>query len=306
MRRLCLLLLAAAMIALVPGSAYAATVEPTNPNSLVVFSGDAVVAQGETVQSVVVFDGSATIDGSVTGSVVVFSGPVMVSGDVEGDVLAFSGLATIQNGAHVSGDVYADRRAIASGARIDGTTDSTARFASAAGWAWVALWIGTWIAVGISLLLLGLLLIWFAPKAADAVFQTGKTAVGPSIGWGAAMLFGLPLIAVLAMVTIVGLPVGLGLLFALGLIYAIGMVSGSWFLGRSIIKTGSRAGAYAIGWVIVTVVTLVPGLGGLAWIAATGYGLGILVVAAFRAARGRPTVVVPETPEVPSTPSVNA
>ena len=304
MRRVCVVVVALAAVLLVPGTAFAATAEPAGAEKgLVVFSGDAVVEQDQTVSDVVVFDGSATIDGTVTGSVVVFSGPAAVTGEVQGDVVVFDGGLTVQQGAHISGDVFADRRQIDPGARVDGTVQSTARFAAGSGWAWVALWIGAWIAVGISLLILGLILLWFAPKAADRVIETGRTAVGASAGWGAILLFGLPLIAVLAMVTVIGLPVGLVLLFALGLIYGIGYVAGAWFLGRMIMKTGSRAGAFAIGWLIVTAVSLVPALGGLAWLCVTGYGLGILAVAAFRASRRDDTVVVPESRPVPPKPA---
>ena len=304
MRRILSVFCGALVLSLIPGTAFAAA-EPVRDSGLVVLSGDAYVAPDETVPSVVVFDGSANVEGTVTGSVVVFSGPTVISGDVGGDVVVFDGLLTVQDGAHVSGDVFADTRAIASGAQIDGTTQSTVRFATAAGWAGVALWIGMWIAVAVSMLLLGLLLLWFAPRAADAVIVVGRTAVGPSIGWGAAMVFGLPILGVLAIVTVVGLPIGLGILFALGLIYAIGMVAGSWFLGRMIVKTGSRIGAFALGWAIVTVASLVPGLGGLVWLAATGYGLGTLCVATFRARQGpSQTITVPEAmPSAPSAPS---
>jgi hypothetical protein len=292
------------VLSLIPGTAFAATVEPpTRDDGLVVMSGDVVVPRGELVDSVVVFSGAVTIQGNVRNGVVVFSGPATISGDIGGSVVVFDGLLTLQNGAHVHGDVLADRRVVSSGARIDGKTTSAARFGWAAGWAGVALWVAMSLAIAVSLLLFGFLLLWFAPRAADAVVEVGRKAVGPSIGWGAAMVFGLPLIALLTMVTVVGFPIGLGLLFALGLIYAVGMVAGAWFLGRLIVKTGSRAGAFALGWAIVTVASLVPGLGGLAWIATTGYGLGVLCVAAFRARQGPSRIApAPSPAPTPATP----
>jgi len=302
MRRVLVVLLGVFVLALMPAAAYAGTATPARGQTgLVVFSGDASVASDETVDSVVVFSGAATVDGTVTGSVVVFSGPVTISGNVRGDVVVFDGLLTVQSGAHIAGDVFADRRAIAPGAQIDGNTASSARLTLAAGWAGVALWVAMWLVFAVSLLLFGLILLWFAPRAADAAIVVGRTAVGPSIGWGAALFFGLPLISILAMVTVVGLPIGLGLLFALGLIYAIGMIAGAWFLGRLIVKTGSRAGAYALGWAILTVGMLIPGIGGLAWVAATWYGLGILCVAAFRA-RKEPSGSSPAPAPMPTAP----
>jgi hypothetical protein len=301
MRRVLFVLCGVLVVSLISGPASAAVAPTPNDDGVVVMSGDVAVAQGETVDAVVVFSGAVTVEGTVRNDVIVFSGPVTISGDVRGNVVVFDGLLTLQNGAHVWGDVLAGRRLISPGAQVDGTTSSAARIGVAAGWAGVAIWIAMCLAIAVSLLLLGFLLLWFAPRAADAVIVTGRTAVGPSIGWGAAMVFGLPVIAVIAMVTVVGLPIGLGLLFSLGLIYAVGMVAGAWFLGRAIVKHGSRAGAFAVGWLIVTGASLLPGLGGLVWIAATGYGLGMLCVAAFRARREPPTMV-PEAAQAPSTP----
>ena len=297
MRRFLLVLLGTLVVLLIPGTAQAA-VQP-NDNGLVVVSGDAFVAPDEAVDSVVVFDGAVRVEGRVRDAVVAFQGPVTVVGEVGGDVVVFDGVLTVQSGAHIAGDVFADRRVIAPDATIDGSTSSTARFAVAAGWASVAIGIAVLIAIAVSILLLGLLLLWFAPRAADAVLVAGKTAVGPSIGWGAAVFFGLPVLGVIAIVTIVGLPLGIGILLGLALIFAIGQVIGAWILGRAIVKSGSRVGAFAVGWAILALVGLIPGLGGLTWFAATVYGLGVVSVAAFRARR---TPMKMEAPVVPSAP----
>jgi hypothetical protein len=206
----------------------------------------------------------------------------------------------VQDGAHVQGNLYADRYVVAPGATVDGTVQGTAKFAVAAGWGGVALWIGTVIAIGLSLLVLGLLFIWFAPRAADAAVAAGRTAVGASAGWGALLYFGLPIVAVLAMVTVVGLPIGFALLFALGLIYGIGTVAGTLFFGRLMVKTGSRAAAFTLGWLILTLTLLIPGVGWLVWLVVGGYGLGILCVAGYRAKRA-PSAPAPETP-IPAAP----
>jgi len=290
------------VVSMLPATAaFAADAEPSREKtSLVVLTGDATVSAPQTVESVVVFDGNATVDGTVTGAVVVFSGNATISGEVAHDVAVFDGVLTVQDGAHVHGSVYADHHVIAPGATVDGQVQGTTKFALAAGWGGVALWIGTVIAIAVSLLVLGLLFIWFAPRAADAAVVAGRTAVGASAGWGALLFFGLPIVATLALVTVVGLPIGLAVLFALGLIYGIGTVAGSLFLGRLMVKTGSRTGAFALGWLIVTVALLIPAVGWLVWLVVSGYGLGILCVAGYRAKRA-PSAQAPETP-VPAAP----
>jgi hypothetical protein len=281
------------------GPAYAAAT-PGSGDALVVLTGDAYVPADEVVNSVVVFDGAARIEGTVEESVVVFSGPVTVSGKVGQDVIAFDGLLVVTGDATVGGDVIGNELRIATGATIEGTDIQNAGFALGFQWASLFMAVMTWIAIAVSVLVLGLLLLWLAPRAADATIRAGRTAVGPAIGWGFALLIGLPVLAIVAIGTLIGLPLGLGLMLALALIFAIGQTTGAWFLGRMLIKTGSRVGAFALGWGILSVVSLVPGLGALVWLAATVYGLGMICVAAYRARRVPTEVVM--APAVPTPP----
>ena len=49
-----------------------------------------------------------------------------------------------------------------------------------------------WIGATVSSFLLGLFLILFAPRAADAVGRAGIERTGPSFGWGAIVFFAVP------------------------------------------------------------------------------------------------------------------
>ena len=71
------------------------------------------------------------------------------------------------------------------------------------------------IAVSVSTLILGLLLLWLAPRAAEATFaRMREGGWGPSIGIGFVVVIGLPVLAFIALVTLVGIPFGIGLLLA--------------------------------------------------------------------------------------------
>jgi hypothetical protein len=130
----------------------------------------------------------------------------------------------------------------------------------------------------------GLVLVWLAGRGAAWILEAGRIQVGPAIGWGLLVFFGLPVLAVMALVTVVGIPLGLGLLAALGLIYALGYGASAWILGRSLLRPPTAwAVAFLVGWAILRVVALVPILGGLVWFAAVVFGLGVLVVAIWRA-----------------------
>ena len=283
--------------------ASAATRAQSKPGDQVVLSGDVVVSRGRVSGDVVVVHGSARVAGTVRGSVVVLDGPVRVSGTVRGDVAALDGPVTLVRGAHVTGDVWVarGRLAVEVGAVIDGSVRRGAISLLSPGRLVTKL--GFWVAISVSTLLLGLLLLLLGPRAADAVAAAGRSAVGASIGWGVGLVIGLPVAAVVLLVTLVGIPFGLGLLLALGLLYSIGYAYAAWTLGRILVRPPRHGGprripAFLAGWAILRVVGFVPVAGGVVWILAAAYGLGAAAVATWRARRAPRPAPPLSTPQV--------
>jgi len=270
-------------------------------NDEIVLSGKVVVAKGETVRNVVIFNGPVAIDGTVSGNVVAFNGDVAISGTVDGDVTSFNGTVTLADGARVGGNLVTQTEPfIAPGATVVGSTQRTNARVFLGRFEWISTF-AVWIAVSVSTLAFGLLLLGFAPRAAESVATAAIERVGPSVGWGAALFFGLPILSVIALVTVVGIPFGIGMLLGLALIYTLGYAASSLALGRVLVKRPtSRFLAYLAGWGILRVVALAPVLSGFAWFAATAYGLGILAVAA-RGVRHEPAAVA-VTPPLPPPP----
>jgi hypothetical protein len=252
--------------------------------AFVVLSGRADVPQGQQVGDLVVFHGSATVDGTVDGSLTAFDAPVAISGRVNGDVVVFNGRVELQSGANVTGDVVSQSDpVVAQGATTGGTTKRIETNTNWEGFGWAGK-LAWWLAVSISTLVVGLVLLWLVGRGAARILEAGRTRIGPSIGLGLLLFFGLPILAVIALLTVVGIPLGLGLLAALLLIYALGYSAAAWILGRSIVR-GPTAWivAFLVGWAILRVLALVPILGGLAWFAAVVVGLGALAVAIWQA-----------------------
>jgi len=255
--------------------------------AVVVLTGGTYVEPDRTVDTVVVFDGETLIEGTVLGSVVVFNGPTTISGTVDGDVLVFRGRLTLTDGAVVTGDVFARDRDIAPGARVDGEV-SGVRITWGLRWTgWIAA-LAVWVAIAVSVLVLGLLMLWLAPRGMDAGLEAARTAFAASIGWGAALLVGLPVLSVVAIATLVGIPLGVGVLLALGLLFAMGQTTAAFLLGRTLVREPRRRIlAFLAGWAILSGIALIPVAGGLLWFAATVFGLGTIVVATWRARRER-------------------
>ena len=295
--------LAALFLLVLAAPAWAADAGTDEPQ--IVLTGQVVVPAGQTVGDVVIFNGPATIDGTVRGSVTSFHGDVSISGTVTGDVTSFNGDVTVASGARVGGDLVTQSAPnVASGATVEGDRRRVNRDVIFGRFTWISRF-AVWVAVSVSILVLGLLLLLFAPRAAESVALAARERIGPSIGWGVGLFFGLPIVSVIALVTIVGIPFGVGMLLGLALIYSLGYTASCFALGRALIKPPtSRYLAFLAGWAIVRVASLVPFVSGLVWFVAVVYGLGTLAVAARRRETmvgvTAPATMPPPPPPVPA------
>jgi len=272
----------------VPAGATPSGTQPRDrDDTQVVVTGRVVVAPNETVGDVVILNGDARINGRVDGSVYALNGDALVRGSVKDDVTAFNGRVTVSSGARVGGDVTSrDSARISAGARVGGDVKSVGR-RFALGQLGVVAVVLLWLAVGVSTLVFGLMLFVIAPRAADAFEHAGRSAVGASIGLGIAAAIGIPIAGLILLATVVGLPLGAVILLTLGFLYMLGYVASAYFLGRVILRPPrNRFLAYLVGWAILTVAGIIPVLNVLVLIAATVYGLGMIVVATFRARSG--------------------
>jgi len=270
------------LLALLPaGPALAAD---DGPDDRIVIVGPVVVERGEAVQDVVVVDGDVTVrrGGTVRGDLVVIDGDATIRGRVRGDVVTIAGQAILDRQARIGGDlVYADKKPkVARGARVAGDTKTFdgGQFDDEL----AAIGIGIWIAFTVSLLLLGLLFILLAPRAADAVARTGKTRWGISIGVGIGAIIVLPILVGLAFVTIFGIPLAIVLLCAFVVLYALGYCSTALVIGRLILKK-ARILAFVVGFLILSLLGLIPFAGGIIGLLAAIFGIGVLLVSLFRA-----------------------
>jgi hypothetical protein len=294
--------LAIAVVSLVALAAPASAL--ADPPDQIVLSGALVVARGTDVGEVVVVHGSARIEGVARGDVVVLDGPVVVRGQVSGSVVAIGGRVALGQDAQVNGDVTARGAiAVADGAKVRGRLRQHVAFV----WRTPVEVVGrfaSWLAVSVSTLLLGLLLVLLAPRALDAVADAARSSPWPSAGWAAGVAVGLPVAIVLALASLVALPLGLVVLLGLALLAFAGDVLSAFAIGRALHgPPGSRSLAFAIGWAILRAVAVIPVVSGITFALAAVYGLGAAVVATWRARaiagrhreKRRPEVRVPLT-----------
>jgi len=260
---------------LVPASAAAA-----DPKERFVITGPVVIERGDTSGDLVVLDGDVLVRGTVDGDLFVANGEVTLRGTVTGDVVSLSDRTTFGTRGTVQGDLYyGDKKPVGNAGKVDGDVEKVD--ISAVGG--IGLILAFWLAVTISALVLGLLLLALFPRAADAVARTGRERLGMSFLVGLLVFILLPLLGFVALVTVVGVPLGVGLLLAVLPLYAIAYVSSAWMLGRRILKDKPRILAFLVGLVILRLLALIPIAGGIIWFLVTIYGLGALILAALRA-----------------------
>jgi hypothetical protein len=274
------------------GSASAAT-------DHVVITGGAVVPAGQTAGDVVVVDGTVRIDGRATGDVISVSGPVRLNGRVDGDLIAVSDRASLGPAARVGGDLrYGDERPVlARGASVGGKISKEDWADAGNGWGWLSV-LGWWLAVSVSTLIVGALLVWLAPGALYAAERAVREHLGATIGWGVAIAIGVPLLAILALVTLVGIPFGVALLLAAVPVLLLAYATAAWIVGRRVLRNRSTSpwAALLAGWGILRLVALIPVAGALVGFAATVVGLGALTVALWQARTPRAPAAGPEAP----------
>ena len=143
--------------------------------------------------------------------------------------------------ARVGGDLrYGDEPPVlAPGARVVGKVSNEDWADAANGWGWVSAF-AWWLAVSVSTLIVGALLVWLAPGALYAAARAVREHLGATVGWGVAIAIGAPLLAILALVTLVGIPFGIGLLLAAIPVLLVAYTTSAWVWGAACCATGRR------------------------------------------------------------------
>jgi hypothetical protein len=284
LRTAALVLVGVATLLAAPASA---TARDIGADDEVVITGTVRVPRGEHVDRIVIGDGRVDIEGHVEGLVLAIDAPVHIGrrAVIDGDVVSGARPVTLEPGATLNRDlIYLDDKPVVprgvtiyGEVRRPGAEDFSPFDA-------FLLHAAIWLAFTLSSLALGLVLLWLAPDVAKAAFEVARDRTGPAIAWGLGLFVGLPVAALVAVLTLVGIPLGAVLLLSLFPLYALGYVASAYVLGRAILPDArGRVAAFLAGWGILRAVAFVPGLGMLAWLGATVFGLGLLTVALWRA-----------------------
>src|SRR5262249_10897058 len=145
-------------------------------------------------------------------------------------------------------------------------------------------------AIGVSILVGGLLILLLAPRGADRAADAARSAPLFAAGWGLLAAIVVPVAALALAATILGLPLALAVLLGLGLLWFVGIAMATFVIGRLLVRPPhGRVGALFAGCGIGAVVGVSRFRTVGWWTRGAASGTGAIRVATWRTRPGRET-----------------
>jgi hypothetical protein len=248
--------------------------------------------RGRVGDGMLVGAGDVSLEGEVNRSVTMFAGNADISGSIGRELTITGDNLTLTNTARISGNLSARVRQlknvhIADGAMIGGKRDIQVRvrqshFTRPRFYFYQAVWLAAAMLVG-----------WLGLVLFPGFFQATTQTVGSgwrSFGLGVGILAGVPVAMFVAAITLVGIPASLMLLAVYLVAIYLAKIWVGAFLGWMLLKpAGATKGdwlqALLVGLPILTIVRLIPYLGGLVHFGVVCLGLGAFAWQLYRASR---------------------
>ncbi len=292
---------------LLPALAAAGPLAARSSDPPIIKFQDYTLKLGETASTVVVIGGDAVIAGTVTQNVVVIGGNVDIRPSAlvgtsltrsDSSIVVIGGHATVESGASVRGKTVE-----VTGLHIGGLSRALASDAFVRPFGLIAVWWQLLFLPIVALVVSALL-----PRQVRAVGRRARLRPWPSLGWGALGLLLTGVLLVVLAITIVGLIVVVPVALVLPGLLLFCVVAVAAIIGERLVQSSERYRANIIvaavvGALLLSVIQLVPVIGGLATVlvALTGFGAMLSAFVEWRRGRGagaQPAVAGP-APQAP-------
>jgi cytoskeletal protein CcmA (bactofilin family) len=266
------------------------TVTGTIGGDLVTAVSDLDIEKGAIINRDLVFAASdIDVDAPISQEITGWGSRVTIRDIVGGDVEIGVERLIVASTAEIKGDlVYysEDQATIESGAQIGGTTTHEPMKYRMPDFPIIHHFRIWGAVIGFLMALIpGIIIILIAPRRAKAVAEAIKTKPLLSLGWGALILIATPIAILIICVTIIGIPLGIiGGIFYLLVIFlsqiAFGLFIGYWILSyaRNVDSKGTLILAFLLGFVLLTLIKLIPYIGPFIWVVTTIFGIGAMVI----------------------------
>ena len=258
------------------GNALAQTDLNINNTNLIRFGGNVTVPENQTVENAIAFGGNVTVspNAKVVDTVIAFGGDVILKkgARVEGDTYSFGGKIIQEPGAIVSGEkaTFSDRDGM-----MHGSNQARSLF-------FVKYFLGVVFRIGSTVVaaILGLIILRTRPQFLPLLATKLRQQPGLTALWGLVAHVALVFVIVFLAITLIGIPL-IPLLILIAIVTSlVGSLGVALLVGQRLLSKSDRPlqQQFLIGMIILTVLTLIPFLGGLFVFLINLFGLGVILL----------------------------
>ncbi len=257
------------------GSVLAQTDININNTNLIRFGGNVIVPENQVVENAHAFGGSVTIspNARVLDTAIAFGGDVLLKqgARVDGDAYAFGGKIVQEPGATIGGEkgTFSDRHGMMSGS-----------YGRHSFFPWYFFHAMFRISAAVVAAILGLMIIQTSPQflpdlAAKLRHYSGLTAL-----WGIGAIVSIVFVSIFLAITLIGIPLIPLLSLSAVIASLVGSLGVALFVGQSLNRDRQQlvSQQFLVGLAILTVLALIPFLGGLVVFLVNLFGLGVILL----------------------------
>jgi len=258
------------------GNALAQTDLNINNTNLIRFGGNVTVPENQTVENAIAFGGNVTVspNAKVVDTAIAFGGDVILKkgARVEGDTYSFGGKILQEPGAIVSGEkaTFSDRDGM-----MHGSNQVRSLF-------FVKYFLGIVFRIGSTVVaaILGLIILRTRPQFLPQLATKLRQQPGLTALWGLVAHVALVFVIVFLAITLIGIPLIPLLILTAIVTSLVGSLGVALLVGQRLLSKSDRSlqQQFLIGMVILTVLTLIPFLGGLFVFLINLFGLGVILL----------------------------
>jgi hypothetical protein len=260
------------------GKAIAQTDININSTNLIRVGGSVTVVEKQVVENAIAIGGSTIVqpNGRVTQTAIAIGGNVILKkgARVDGDAYAIGGKVVQAEGATIGGSQSTfngqyDQRDMM-GMHRDRNQFLPTYFFHA----------GFRIFSAIVGAILGVILLRTAPSLLPNLAATARQYPGQSVLWGIGAMFAFVALTIFLAITLIGIPLIPIVSLIMSLTSLVGALGISLFIGQQVIKSDRQSSLqkFSIGLLIVTILALIPFVGGIVVCVVSLFGLGSLLV----------------------------
>jgi hypothetical protein len=281
-----LLVFIATICSIFAGNALAQTDININNTNLIRFGGSVTVAENQIVENAHAFGGNVTVspNARVLDTAIAFGGDVILKkgARVDGDAYSFGGKIVQEPGAIISGEraTFSDRHGMMS--------DTYGRRSFFPWYFFNAIFR---ISAAVVAAILGLIILQTSPQFLPNLAAKLGQYPGLAVLWGVGAILSIVIGTVFLAITIIGIPLIPLLSLSAVVTSLVGSLGVALFVGQRIDKNGKQSALqqFLIGLAILTVMTLIPFLGGIVVFLINLCGLGVILLWKFGRAQPQMT-----------------